>query len=154
MSIKMLVMDVDGTLTNGKIYIGNQGEVMKAFDVKDGYAIARLSEHGIIPVIITGRESIIVENRAKELGIKHLYQGVGNKVDQLMAVTKQLGISLDETAYIGDDIPDIECMRLCGLVGCPADAVEEVKECCDYICQKNAGSGAVREFIEWISKQR
>ena len=88
MKIKMLVMDVDGTLTDGKIYMGSDGEVFKAFDVKDGYAIAHLHEVGIIPVIITGRKSKIVENRAKELNIKEVYQGVSDKVEKLKEVAK------------------------------------------------------------------
>ena len=90
-NIKMLVMDVDGTLTDGKIYVGSQGEVMKAFNVKDGYAIARiLPDLGIIPVIITGRTSSIVEYRAKEIGITELYQGVSDKLAQLKQVAESL----------------------------------------------------------------
>lgn len=145
----MLVMDVDGTLTNGKIYMGENGEVMKAFDIKDGYAIAHmLPEMGIIPVIITGRTSKIVENRAKELGITELYQGKVNKLDTLLSVIEKYGCKKENVAYIGDDLPDIPCMKECGCVGCPADAVDEVKEISDYVCKNVAGHGAVREFIE------
>lgn len=149
MKIKLLVMDVDGTLTDGKIYMGENGEVMKAFNVKDGYAIAHmLPELGIIPVIITGRKSKIVENRAKELGITELYQGVGNKLAQLKKVAEKYKASPEEIAYIGDDLNDLECVEFCGVTACPADAVEEIKQKVSCVCQSNGGKGAVREFIE------
>ena len=151
MKIKMLVMDVDGTLTDGKIYMGSDGEVFKAFDVKDGYAIAHLHEVGIIPVIITGRKSKIVENRAKELNIKEVYQGVSDKVEKLKEVAKDNGVLLEEVAYIGDDLNDLDCMSICGLSACPNDAIDEVKSNVDFKCNKNGGYGAVREFIEYIS---
>lgn len=149
MKIKLLVMDVDGTLTDGKIYMGENGEVMKAFNIKDGYAIAHmLPEMGIIPVIITGRVSKIVENRAKELGITELYQGVGNKLDQLKKVAEKYNVTSEEIAYIGDDLNDLECIEYCGFAACPSNAVEEVKAKCDCVCKTIAGEGAVRELIE------
>ena len=151
MKIKLLVMDVDGTLTDGKIYMGENGEVMKAFNVKDGYAIAHmLPEMGIIPVIITGRKSKIVENRAKELGITELYQGVGDKLAQLKKVAEKYNASPKEIAYIGDDLNDLECIEYCGVTACPADAVEEVKRIATYVCKKNGRDGAVREYIDNI----
>ena len=148
MKIKLLVMDVDGTLTDGKIYMGENGEIMKAFNVKDGYAIANMfPEMSIIPVIITGRKSKIVENRAKELGITELYQGVGDKLAQLKLVAEKYNVAPEEIAYIGDDLNDLACIEYCGLTACPADAVEEVKQKVTYVCNKNGGEGAVREFI-------
>lgn len=150
MKIKMLVMDVDGTLTDGKIYMGSDGEVFKAFDVKDGYAIAHLHEVGIIPVIITGRKSKIVENRAKELNIKEVYQGVSDKVEKLKVVAKDNRVLLEEVAYIGDDLNDLDCMGICGLSACPNDAIDEVTSNVDFKCNKNGGYGAVREFINYI----
>ena len=154
-SIKYLVMDVDGTLTNGKIYIGNSGELYKAFDIKDGCGIHDLLiPSGIVPVIITGRRSKILENRCKEIGIINLHQGVSNKVEKLNEVLFSTDSSYTEIAYIGDDINDLMCMqsikREGGLVGCPADAVEKVLELADFVSSKNGGDGAVREFIEWI----
>ena len=149
LKIKLLFMDVDGTLTDGKIYMGENGEVMKAFDVKDGYAIKEiLPRLGIIPVIITGRTSRIVENRAKELGITELYQGKHDKLDTMLAVMKKYDCTKENAAYIGDDILDIVCMKECALAACPADAVQEVKDICQYICKSEAGRGAVREFID------
>lgn len=152
MKIKMLVMDVDGTLTDGRIYVGNHGEMMKAFDVKDGYGIVKIEAKGIVPVIITGRESKIVEERAKELHIKELHQGVENKLEKLNEIAKTYDLSLQEVAYIGDDLNDFTCMQCCGFSACPCDAVEEVRENVDYVCQHSGGHGAVREFIQLIMK--
>lgn len=149
MKIKMLVMDVDGTLTDGHIYIGEKGEAMKAFHAQDGYGIAGiLPKNGIIPVIITGRSSQITANRAAELHITHLYQGIADKLGLLRKLAEEMGLTAEEIAYIGDDLNDLECIRWCGFTGCPADAVEEILEEADYICSRNGGSGAVREFID------
>ena len=149
MKIKMLVMDVDGTLTDGHIYIGAEGEMMKAFHVQDGYAIAHiLPAKGIVPVIITGRSSRIVEQRAKELKISHLHQGIADKLSKLKEVAAALGVTADEIAYIGDDVNDLDCIHYCGLTACPADAVPVVRKAVKYICTRNGGSGAVREFID------
>ena len=144
-------MDVDGTLTDGKIYMGNDGEVMKAFSIKDGCGIHDiLIPAGITPVIITGRTSKIVENRCGEIGIKEIHQGISNKIEKLLSITDDLS----SVAYIGDDINDLSCMKPVkeagGKIGCPADAVKKVKERADFISTKNGGDGAVREFIEWL----
>lgn len=144
-------MDVDGTLTDGKIYVGPQGEMMKGFHVKDGYAIAHiLPEMGIEPVIITGRCSEVVQQRANELGIKELHQGVGCKLDILEKLLIKYHLSYENVAYIGDDLNDLECMEKCIVSGCPADAVNEVKTKSQYVCNNNGGNSAVREFIEWL----
>lgn len=159
--IKFLVMDVDGTLTDGKIYMSDIGEAMKAFDVKDGYGIKDiLPKYGILPIIITGRESKIVANRCKELEIEHVYQGIRDKKKQLQNMIdtynaeNQTNYSWNNVAYIGDDILDIDCMKAVnesdGIVGAPADAVAEVIKTADYISDKNGGNGAVRDFIDWM----
>lgn len=158
MSIKILVMDVDGTLTDGKIYMGDNGEACKAFNIKDGYGIHDiLIPAGTIPVIITGRQSKIVENRCAELGIIEVHQGVKDKVAKLMEVINRLGAGLKETAYIGDDLNDMPCMRTLkeagGIVGCPADAVKEVREYSDFVAGARGGDGAVREFIIYLTKR-
>lgn len=153
--IKLLVMDVDGTLTDGRIYIGAQGEVMKAFDVRDGYAIANiLPRLGITPVIITGRSSAIVEQRAKELKITELYQGVADKLATLKEVAAKFTASADEVAYIGDDLNDLDCIRYCGMTACPVDALPEVQKAVDYICSYDGGRGAVREFVDCLKEVR
>lgn len=149
--IKYLVMDVDGTLTDGKIYMSQVGELFKAFNIKDGCGIHDiLIPSGIIPVIITGRESDIVLNRCKELGITEVYQGISNKLEKLYDITSELS----SVAYIGDDINDLSCMLPIkdagGIVACPADAVSKVIELADFIADHNGGDGAVRDFIEWI----
>jgi 3-deoxy-D-manno-octulosonate 8-phosphate phosphatase (KDO 8-P phosphatase) len=150
-NIKYLVMDVDGTLTDGKIYMGIRGEICKAFNIKDGCGIHDiLIPSGITPVIITGRKSDMVLNRCGEIGIKDIYQGVSNKIDALLEIT----MDISEVAYIGDDINDLSCMNLVkdkgGIVGCPSDASQTVIDIADFVSSKSGGNGAVREFIEWI----
>ncbi len=149
--IKVFVMDVDGTLTDGKIYMGANGEVFKAFDIKDGYGIHEiLPSYGVQTVIMTGRKSDIVLNRAKELDISYVLQNIKDKENALKELALKLSCDLQEIAYIGDDCIDIPPMRLCGVKGCPNDAIEEVKRISDYISSKKAGEGAVRDFIEWL----
>lgn len=155
MNIKILVIDVDGTLTDGKIYMGNNGEVMKAFNIKDGTGIHDiLIPAGIVPVIITGRISKIVEKRCAELGITEVYQGVNDKVAKMAEVVRKFGVEIRNVAYIGDDMNDMICMKLVkeagGVVGCPADAAMQVKDFADFVATANGGAGAVREFIENI----
>lgn len=151
--IKYLVMDVDGTLTDGKIYMGNEGEIFKAFHVRDGYGLHTiLPEKKIFPIIITGRTSEIVKMRCKELCIDRLYQGVSDKCEKLKEILPEQ--ELAQTAYIGDDLNDISCMRCVknagGFVGCPADAIEAVKALADYVSTRDGGAGAVRDFIDWL----
>lgn len=156
-TIKYLILDVDGTLTDGKIYMGTNGETMKAFSVKDGYAINYiLKRSGIEPVILTARNSLIVKKRCEELGIERLYQG---RIDKLEALNEILGNStLEECAYFGDDMLDLTCMesiqRAGGIAGCPADAIHEVKAAADYTCVNKAGEGALREFAEWLISEK
>ncbi len=153
--IKYLIMDVDGTLTDGKIYMSSNGEMFKAFDIKDGCGIKDILPcYGIIPIIITARESKILENRCKELSIEKLYQSERNKIGRLQEILLEENADLSNCAYIGDDILDIQCMipinEAGGKIGCPADAVKKVKDLADFISSKNGGDGAVREFIEWL----
>lgn len=152
--IRLLILDVDGTLTDGKIYMGTDGEVMKAFNIKDGYGIHDMLpciNEGIIPVIITGRKSKILENRCKELGILELYQGVSDKILILDSLIREKDIQYENVAYIGDDVNDLVCMKKCAIVGCPHDAAKEILEIADFISERNGGEGAVREYIEWLS---
>lgn len=149
--IKYLVMDIDGTLTDGKIYMANNGELMKAFNIKDGCGIHDIAiPAGIVPIIITGRRSDIVLNRCKEIGVEAVYQGVSNKIEKLLSIT----LDLSEVAYIGDDINDLSCMlpvkEAGGAVGCPKDAVSEVRNLANFVSEHNGGDGAVRDFIEWL----
>lgn len=151
--IKYLILDVDGTLTDGKIYMGPNGEAMKAFSIKDGYVINFiLKPVGIIPVIITARNSSIVQHRCDELGITEVYQG---KMDKFTALKEIVGDdNIGSCAYFGDDILDLKCMtpiqKAGGIVGCPSDAVKQIRAIADYVCVNKAGEGALREFSEWL----
>ncbi len=155
-------MDVDGTLTDGKIYMGVDGECLKAFDIKDGYALhTLLKENGIIPVIITARKSPMVEHRCKELGVTEIHQGVMNKLDCLKNIIENYSSSdnlfdFSKVAYIGDDLLDLQCMNPIkeagGLAGCPADAIQSVINASDYVASHKGGEGAVRDFVEYIIK--
>ena len=146
-------MDVDGTLTDGKIYMSGNGEIFKAFDIKDGYSIYTLHKIGVTPVIITGRASDIVARRAAELKIEEVHQGVSNKLEKLKEVAEKLGVNLEEIAYIGDDYNDLDCIRACGFSGCPQNAEEDIKPEVDYVCKAKCGEGAVREFIKQFGKR-
>ncbi len=143
-------MDVDGTLTDGKIYMSANGEMMKAFNIKDGYALAHIREYGIEPVIITGRKSEIVKQRCAELRIDELHQGIENKLFKLREICRKRNISLSQVAYIGDDVNDLPCIQQCGSSACPSDSVQLVKDKVDYVCSMKGGEGAVREYVAYI----
>ena len=149
--IKLLVLDVDGTLTNGQLTFDSNGVELKSFDVKDGLAIASWTKKlGLKVAIITGRTSPIVENRAKELGIQYLFQGIHNKDEVLENILKQENITFKNVASIGDDLNDYKMLKKSYISFCPADAVKEIKDIVNIVCSKNGGCGAVREMIEYI----
>lgn len=152
--IKLIVLDVDGTLTDGGIYYDSQGNEMKRFDVKDGLGILVARKAGLQFAIITGRASPMVECRAKELGIEHLLQGVQKKHPALLELAKDCGLSLEEIGYIGDDLNDLQCMEAVGFRACPCDAAAAVKAICSYIASVPGGHGAVRENLEYLLTQR
>ena len=150
-NIKVLCIDIDGTLTNGKLYVTPTEEAFKVFDIKDGFGIREiLPAKGITPVVITGRNSIINSKRCSELGIKHVYQGVQQKLPVMKQILNELNLSCENAAYIGDDDNDLACMEVAALTACPADASKNVKQAANYISSKNGGDGAVRDFIEWL----
>ena len=151
--IKLVLLDVDGTLTDGGIYRGNNGEELKRFNVKDGYAIVNAQKLGIEFGIITGRKSELVEIRTNELKIKYLYQGISEKTVILKEIMQKTGLKKEEIAYMGDDLNDILIMKQSGLTGAPKDAADEVIQIADFVSEKNGGSGAVREFVEYILKK-
>lgn len=152
--IKLIIIDVDGTLTNGIIYYDNMGNETKAFHVKDGMAISVAIKSGIKVAIITGRRSKSVDIRAAELNISDIYQGISNKLEVAQEILKKYSLEKDEVFFIGDDINDIELMNYLTYSGCPADAVKEVLDIASLISKKNGGAGAVREIIEEIMKQQ
>ena len=148
--IRLLVMDVDGTLTDGKIYIGEQGESMKAFSAKDGLGIKLLTKHNIMPAIITGRTSDIVRHRCQEIGIHVLYQGVTDKAAKLKELMKKYGYSKEEVAYIGDDMNDLSAINASGISFAPADCGSQLIPFIDILLTKKAGESPVREAIDMI----
>jgi 3-deoxy-D-manno-octulosonate 8-phosphate phosphatase (KDO 8-P phosphatase) len=144
-----IILDVDGTLTDGKIYISAVGESMKAFNVKDGWGVMHiLPALGVTPIIVTGRESPIVQNRARELGITEVYQNVADKAAKLKELSEKYEYGLESFAYIGDDLNDYAAMKRCGFKACPADAAAEIKEIADYIAPHPGGYGVVRDVCD------
>ena len=150
MAIRLLALDVDGTLTDGGIYLDGSGNEYKRFDVRDGMGIALLRKGGVEIALISGRFSAATERRAAELQITRLFNGVSEKLPILRALTEELGISLEETAYMGDDVNDLECLHAAGLALVPSDGVEEARGAADMITPSRAGHGAVRDAAEFI----
>ncbi len=148
--ISCLVLDVDGVLTDSRIYFTDEGVQFKAFNSKDGHGLRMLMRAGIEVVIITGRTSRALEYRAAELGITHVFQGVLDKKPLLLEVALKLGIDPMNMAYMGDDVVDLPPMALCGLTFAPSDAMDMVKERADVVTERPGGHGAVREAIEII----
>lgn len=148
--IRFFVTDVDGVLTDGSLYFSNEGEDLKAFNVRDGLGIKWLQDAGISTAIITGRTSNIVLNRAKGLGITHIIQGREDKKTALLEVCKQLGFSLEQTAYIGDDVQDLSAIRTAGLGCTVANGDPLVIQHADWCSDFAGGAGAVRQLAELI----
>lgn len=148
--IRLLAMDVDGVLTDGSLNIGAEGELFKAFNAKDGMGISLAMRNGLEIALITGRRSEIIHRRAEELGITLLYEGVKDKALQLKQIAAERGISLDEIAYMGDDLNDLPAMVQAGVSFAPADAAKDVLKAVNAVASCNGGRGAVREIIELI----
>jgi len=148
--ISLLLTDVDGVLTDGRLYYSAEGDVMKAFNVKDGMGVKRLQRSGIKVGIVTGRTSDMVAIRASELGVDIVYQGINDKKKAIREILNQLDVTPEQTAYIGDDINDLPAFNIAGLSACPADAINELKKEADYVCEYEGGRGAFREFAELI----
>ncbi len=148
--IKLLALDVDGVLTDGTIFIAADGEIFKGFNAKDGMGISCALRSGIEVAIITGRHSEIVHRRAEELGIKIVLEGIRDKGEALSELCRQLKISLNEVAYIGDDLNDLPAFSRCGFSLAPNDAAYAVSEKADWNLLADGGHGAVREAVELI----
>lgn len=153
-NIKLIVLDVDGVLTDGKLLIGSNGNEYKNFNVKDGMGISLAKHVGIEFAIITGRQSESVRIRAKELGIEHLFQGISDKLEVLNDLIKELKISKAEVCYMGDDLNDLPIIREVGLSYAPSDAIDYVKSTVTKVTTAYGGNGAVREMIENILKEQ
>lgn len=150
--IKLLVFDVDGVLTDGGLWYGSDGEVMKRFDVKDGHAMVLARLTGIPVALLTARTSKIVETRAQELKLAKVFQGRKEKGPAFEELCAELGVPCAETAYMGDDVNDLAPMALCGLSACPADAAPEVLNEVHFVSSRPGGHGAARELIELVLK--
>ena len=150
--IAAVVFDVDGVLTDGSILLDSSGAEIKRFNVKDGSGIKFLRRSGLILAIISGRESAAVDARARDLGIEHVYQGYKEKTRAFEDLKKRLSLDGEEFAYVGDDLPDVPVMRLCGLAVAVADARPEVKAIAHHVTESAGGRGAAREFAEWLLK--
>ncbi|WP_035515914.1 KdsC family phosphatase [Pseudohaliea rubra] len=149
-ALRLLALDVDGVLTDGRLYYGNNGEELKAFNIKDGLGLKLLQRAGISVAIITGRRSQIVERRAAELGIAHVIQGREDKRIALEELCAGLGLSLAQCAYMGDDLPDLGALRAAAIGLAPADAVEAVAAAADWQSRYPGGEGCVREACEQL----
>lgn len=152
--IKLLALDVDGVMTDGSVVYGNSGEELKFFNIKDGLGIKLLQGAGIEVAIITGRSSVLLERRARELGIEAIMQGREDKRIALNELAAARGLELTETAYMGDDLPDLGAITAAGIGACPADAVEVVRDAADWIATSRGGHGAVRELAEMLLHAR
>ena len=148
--IRLLVMDVDGVMTDGKITYTSDGQELKSFNIKDGLGIKRAQASGIETAIITGRTSPMVERRARELGIAHLVQGREDKLAALSDLVDQMKLSLDQVAYIGDDLPDLTAIESVKLGACPADAATEVKSKANWVSSRSGCDGCVRELCDLL----
>ena len=148
--IKLLIMDVDGTLTDGLLHLSSDGAETKSFSTKDGMGIKLAQQNNIIPIIITGRESFCVTRRAKELDIFEVHQNIKIKEPCLKEIVKKYNVSFNEVAYIGDDLNDLEAMLLCEERGVPNDGEEVMKSYATFISPRNGGYGAVRDFINYL----
>jgi 3-deoxy-D-manno-octulosonate 8-phosphate phosphatase (KDO 8-P phosphatase) len=152
--IKLLLLDVDGVLTDGRIFLDNQGNEIKAFHVRDGHGIKLAQRAGIIIGIITGRKSEVVNIRARELGIQEVHQGSIEKIAVYESLIKKYGVQDAEVAYVGDDVVDLDIFKRAGFAVTVADADPAVKPYVDLITRAEGGRGAVREFINLILKNR
>lgn len=149
-AVRLLVLDVDGVLSDGRLYFSEDGQELKTFDTQDGHGIKMLQNAGIACAIITGRNTQLVARRAANLGIKHLLQGREDKGVALKSLSQELSIALDEIAYIGDDWPDLPAIRMAGLGVAVANAHQEVRRHADLVTTATGGRGAVREICDLI----
>jgi len=148
--VKMLILDVDGVMTDGRIILDNDGNEFKSFDVRDGHALKLAGRAGLVLAVITGRTSKVVERRMKELGISEVYQGVFNKISVYRDLLKKYNFSDEEIAYMGDDVVDVAVLDVVGLPAVPSDADTESTSRARFISESCGGRGAVRDFVEKI----
>jgi 3-deoxy-D-manno-octulosonate 8-phosphate phosphatase (KDO 8-P phosphatase) len=153
-TIALLVLDVDGVLTDGRLYYSARGEVLKVFDVKDGYGIKLLMKAGIQVAIISGRRSTMVSRRARDLGIRYVFQGSTDKLPIFERLRKRLKLPASACAIVGDDLPDVPVMRAAGLAFAVADAHPAAVAAADMVTPKSGGRGAVRSICDLLVAAR
>ncbi len=146
--IKLIILDVDGTMTDGSMYYTAEGDTMKKFNVKDGMGIVLLKKAGFKIAIMTSEDSPIAASRAKKLGVDATVLGCRNKTDAVKLLADDMELHLEEVAFMGDDVNDYHAMQTVGYSVCPADSTDAVKSIADFVCQSKGGHGAVREFAE------
>ena len=152
--VRWLVLDVDGVLTNGQITYSDDEREIKSFHVRDGLGLKLWQDAGHELAIITGRKSSIVERRAKELGIRHLYQGIGSKISALQQLRSETGVEPSAMAAMGDDLPELPLFQSVGVRIAVRDACSELRASADLVTELPGGKGAVREAIEWLLKEQ
>lgn len=152
--VRLMIFDVDGVLTDGRLFFGPQGEALKVFDVRDGQGIALLREAGIEMAIISSRNSPIVALRAQELGIASVIQGTKNKLESFAELLRQRQCEADQCGFIGDDWPDLSIMRRVGFAATVADAAAEVRSAAHWIAAADGGRGAVRQLAEFVLRSQ
>ncbi|MDX5422704.1 MAG: HAD hydrolase family protein [Hymenobacteraceae bacterium] len=150
--INTFIFDVDGVLTDGLLYSFENGEQVRAFNIKDGFAIKHAIRQGYRVAIISGKNEPGVRKRLEQLEIEDIFLGIEDKTEVFEDYIYMQGVHPATVAYMGDDMPDYEVMQRCGLRACPADAAEDIQAICSYISSKNGGKGAVRELIERVMK--
>jgi len=148
--IRLFATDVDGVLTDGGMYYGESGEEMKKFNSRDGMGIKLLQEKGLITAIITMEQTKLVARRAEKLGIPEIHQGIRDKLAMLQKLVSKYGMTLNEAAYMGDDINDLAALEAAGFSGAPADCADIVHPSVHYVCRHKGGEGAVREVVDLI----
>ena len=146
--ITTFIFDVDGVLTDGSVILESSGEMVRTMHTKDGYALQHAVKKGYHIVIISGGSSVMVKKRLEGLGIEHIYLGKDHKLPVLNEHLQKHNISINQVLYMGNDIPDLPCLKVVGVSSCPKDASVEVREVCDYISHINGGKGCVRDVLE------
>ena len=149
-NIKMLILDIDGVLTDGRIYLLPDGNEVKVFNTLDGHGIKMLQRVGVEVAVISGRSSPAAEHRMQQLGVQHYYSGVTNKIAAFKELLKKTHITAEECAYVGDDLPDLPIMNEVGFCAAPPNACEAVLHSAHFITRKGGGEGAVREICDFI----
>lgn len=152
--VKAMVFDVDGVLSTSDIPLYPDGEPMRVINTKDGYALHQAAVNGMPLAVLTGGNTKAIEVRFRGLGFKEVYMGAGTKIEKLREFMQKYGVTKEEVMYMGDDIPDYQCMKEVGLPVCPADAAPEIKEISDYISDKTGGKGCVRDIVEQVLKAK